>query len=65
MRAAFVGDPLSPADPRAANRDPQATLAGGCPLDRRRDRVLVGHVRRDEGRVRSQLRRQRLALLGV
>ena len=63
MGAAFVGDALGPADPRAANRDAQTALGGRRLLDRGRDRRLVGHVCLDEAR--AELSRQRLALLGV
>jgi len=63
VRAAGPRQALGPADPGAADRDPQPALGLGRLRDRGVDRLGVGDVGGEEGG--ADLARQRLAALGV
>ena len=65
VRPLLAGGPLGPADPRAADRDPQAALGLGGGVDRGLDRLGLHHVRLDEPSPLAELGGERLALLGV
>ena len=61
----LAGDALRPADPGAADRDPQPGGRLGCGGDRRLDRVGVGDVRLVEAGPLAELAGQCLTLLAV
>ena len=65
MGALLAGGPLRPADPGAADGDPQPALGRRGGVDRRLDRLGLHHVRLDEAGALAQLGREGLALLGV